>query len=120
MLEAITMGVLGNACYDLIKHKVSLTKDNIRTSLLEWIALTDSQAEEITTEINALDTKQISNEVELTNLLKKSPKIQELVDIINQSNNTNSTVINHNGDGNIVTQNTIQGDFVIGNKTSSD
>ena len=104
-MEFITGAILSGFVYDMLKHQVSLTANNIKEHLQDWI-INDSSIKIIEFELNKL---QLSNELSELAIEGKINSSSELLSLLSKiSKNTKDTVIQtHSGPG----------DNVAGNKT---
>lgn len=96
-MEFITGTVLSGILYDMLKHQVSLTADNIKEKLQGWL-IGDSMANAVETELAKL---QLSNEMSESAIVKKLDSSDELIALLKEIKPTKQTTIiqSHSGTG---------------------
>lgn len=103
-MEFITGAVLSGFLYDMLKHQASLTADNIKEKLQDWL-IDDSMAKSIEVELAKL---QLSDEMSESAIAKKLAISDELTELLKTIKPTTQTIIQtHSGTG----------DNVAGDKT---
>jgi len=104
-MEFITIAALSGILYDMLKHQVSLTADNIKEKLQGWL-VDDSIANAVEAELVKL---QLSDEMSESAIAKKLDCSNELTALLKEIKPTTQTTIiqTHSGTG----------DNVAGNKT---
>lgn len=102
-MDILTTAILSGVVYDLLKHQLTLTSENIKLRLKDWL-ITDSQGEIISTELNNIELSDKMSEKLLSNKIASSQAIISTLKQVKQKiNNTN--IQNHSGSGDNVAGN---------------
>jgi len=96
-MEFITSAVLSGLLYDMLKHQVSLTADNIKEKLQGWL-VDDSIAKSVEIELVKL---QLSDEMSESAIANKLASADELAVLLREIKSTTQTTIiqTHSGSG---------------------
>ena len=104
-MEFLTGAILGGVLYDMLKHQIIITADNIKERLQGWL-VEDNIAIAVESELTKL---QLSDEMSESAIVKKLNSSDELTALLKEIKPTKQTTIiqTHSGTG----------DNVAGNKT---
>lgn len=102
-MDILTSAILSSAVYDLLKHQLALTSENIKQRLKEWL-ITDSQGEIIAKELNNIELSDKMSENLLSNKIASSQTIISTLKQVKQKTN-NTNIQFHSGSGDNVAGN---------------
>ena len=108
MVEVLTGAALSGVLYDMMKHSVSISAQNLKEKLKNWV-VGDEIAEALVRELQSLEINDDMSEKAITNKVIESSDINSLLEKVTAST---TTIINqtHSGEGD-----NIAGDKIINN-----
>lgn len=105
-MEFITGTILSGFIYDMLKHQISLTADNIKNRLQDWI-VDDSVAKALEKEFSKIKLSDELSESAINRKIGASVELTALITAI-KPNSTTTIIQTHSG----------AGDNIAGNKTT--